>query len=648
MAKKQSMNPIEAHMEKIAIGAAGLVFIWVLVTRFILASGIESGGTVQSVDKAATEAGQRADAQVDSMKQKSGTPRPNPVPPPQDPTEVEPFIVAVNDRIPLGPSNDTKMINREVRAKIENFPKQFVAPQNLAVGIYHTRAAAPSASIVNTGGLEAQDQEVDFVTVEATFPMKQLRSQFQLAFANPKLEEDPVEHPDPIITAVELQRSQLLPTGSWSAWQKIPRLDIEPGAVSELASEDFAEYSLQKFKTILEVRGEYATQKRVLQPEPYTLVTEVWLNPSEKAKVQEQKPDARTPAGAGLANRRVRPAPGAADRGGRRSPAPRRGGGESNYYGGEEDSSYYGGGEPGYGPSRRDRGRGDYSGGYGPGVRPARRATSLENTEAKKYLEEDEVTLWAHDGTVVPGVVYRYRIRLGCFNPIAGRDRFLPQDSEYKNKIILWSDYLPNTPTDYKYVRVNKRVLFFPKTASAGDKSVASVEVFRQHEGKWYLRPYSVIPGSMIGGIDPPLVKKSSRTVAPPPAPGRTTPGRRPTPGRPIPGITGRTSTNPLAQEEPEEIDFRTGITVIDITPKTDHWYSSGSANSLNKLATADLIYRDVDGFVKRIPVDSRCWPKELRDELSGIRKKMREPRPTPPGPGGRRGAAGRATDRGS
>ena len=101
----------------------------------------------------------------------------------------------------------------------------------------------------------------------------------------------------------------------------------------------------------------------------------------------------------------------------------------------------------------------------------------------------------------------------------------------------------------------------------------------------------------------------------------------RPTPGRPPLGRPGRTATLPNAMipAEPEKIDFRTGVTIIDITPKTVHWYSSGSSNSLKQQATPDLVYRDVDGFVKSVPVDNRCWPKELRKQRAEILKKIRE-----------------------
>ena len=88
------------------------------------------------------------------------------------------------------------------------------------------------------------------MTVEGVFPIGQVRTLFQQSFQDPTLKE-PVDYPEPIVAAVELQRSQLLPDGSWSEWQRIPRLDIDPGAVSELPSDNFTDYSTEKYKAIL-------------------------------------------------------------------------------------------------------------------------------------------------------------------------------------------------------------------------------------------------------------------------------------------------------------------------------------------------------------------------------------------------------------
>ncbi len=641
MAKKQSMNLFEAHLEKVAIGAAGLVFLWVVVTRFFLPSGIETTSGTQNVVQAAQNAAKDAE---DVLKSKKPTPNftPKRIPTPENPTKYIAFYNSPTDTLPLGPIHNTQIITNTMKDKIANFPTKIPAPQSLSVGIYHTRASTNPSMTAATNPEDIK--EVDFVTVEGTFALGQIRSLFQQSFQNPEL-KDPVAYPDPIVAAVELDRSQLMPDGSWSAWQHIPRLDIDPGAVSD-PSEDFQEYSTEKYNAILTVRKSAYMQKRILQPEPYALVNETWLPPTEQAKQKEEEAKSRRAPGGGAnvtpglpglggtGRTPIRPtAPGSRTRGRQPSTRDRN---RSMYRSEEEES--YGGRDREY---RSEEGGRDYNrGGYTGRVRMAQ-VSSQDMKEAEEYLKQDEVTLWAHDASVVPGVVYRYQMRLGFFNPIAGTDRFLPEDIAYKNKIILWSDFLPGNAKEQKFVQIDKRVLFFPRTASSGDKVLATVDVFRQHDGKWYQRPYTVIPGSTIGGIDPPLEKNTQRrTTSTPVAPNRNSLGMRSRmPGR-APGRT-TTYTNPIAAAEPEKIDFRTGVTIIDITPKTVHWYSSGSSNSLNQQTTPDLVYRDVDGYVKRVPVDNRCWPDELRKQRADILKQIREEEKSPrevtpqrPGPG--------------
>jgi hypothetical protein len=639
MAKKQSMNLLEAHLEKVAIGSVGLVFLWVLVTRFILACGIETPDGIQPVPIAVTKAAQEAEKILIKIKPTPGF-TPERVASAKNPTEEVAFQDSPYDKVPVSPVYGTELIDSQIKDKIANFPKKFPAPRSLSLGIYHTQASLDATAVASTVGSK-EIQEVDFVTVEGIFPISQLRPLFQQSFQDPGLKQ-PVDYPEPIVAAVELQRSQLMPNGSWSDWQRISRLDIDPGSVSEIASDDFKDYSTEKYKAILNVRNSAYMQKRILQPMPYTLLSEEWFPPTERAKLKKEEAKSRRTPGdvpgvpglPGTVGSPVRPpAPGADNRS--RRPPTREG---SMYY--DEEMELYGR-EREFLSDEEVRGYGAY-GGYPSRIRQMQ-ISSEDIKEAQEYLKQDEVSFWAHDDSVVPGVVYRYQMRLGFFNPIAGTDRFLPGDIEYKNKIILWSDFLPTNANEQKFVQVDKRVHFFPRTSGPGEKEVATVDVFRQHEGRWYQRPYTVIPGSTIGGVDPPEVnRRSSRTIPP-----RLTPGFPAT----APGIPGRRATLPNAMNpaEPEKIDFRTGVTIIDITPKTAHWYSSGSSNSLNQQTTSDLVYRDVDGFVKSIPVDNRCWPKELRQLRADILKKMREeetPSPTQPRPPERRGVSGRPVGR--
>ena len=50
---------------------------------------------------------------------------------------------------------------------------------------------------------------------------------------------------------------------------------------------------------------------------------------------------------------------------------------------------------------------------------------------------EDELLFWAHDDTVKPGSSYKYRIRFGVLNPMAGTNRLAPGFESYKYQVIL-------------------------------------------------------------------------------------------------------------------------------------------------------------------------------------------------------------------
>lgn len=581
MAKKQGMNLFEAHLEKIAIGAAVLVFFWVLVTRFISVTGIETPDGIQPVDLVAQDKADTAKQVWDRTRSRGISPVS--VAALKNPTEDVFLRESPIDTIPLSPINTTQIEADAIHEKIANFPKNISPPHSLSLGIYHTRILLePSESLSEE---EEEVQDIDFVTVEGVYPLEQIRSLYQQSFQNPNL-KNPVAYPKPIVAAVELQRSQLLPDGSWSAWQRTPRLDMGPGAVSELSSENFGDYSSEKYKAILNLRNSAVVQKRILQSTPYSLVDGEWLPPTEWAKrLEEESKSLRSPEGRLGSAPTPRSRPGLT---GRRPTAEKREPKWEENLAGEEGVEVYGGeGGTGRGGSVN---RKSYA--TSRKQHQYRSTSSPEMEEAEKYLKQEDVRFWAHDKNVVPGVVYRYQARLGFFNPIAGTDRFSPGDISYRNKIILWSEFFPGQDDEHKFVKVDKRVHFFPTPASSGEKAVATVEVFRQHEGQWYRRLYSVVPGSAIGAMDPPMEKGTSTSEE---------------------------------EEEIEKIDFRTGVTVIDVTSEAKHWYSSGRNNSISQVEIPDLVYRDVDGYVKRMPVDSRCWPQELRDLRGDIMKKIRK-----------------------
>jgi hypothetical protein len=122
----------------------------------------------------------------------------------------------------------------------------------------------------------------------------------------------------------------------------------------------------------------------------------------------------------------------------------------------------YGGGAAGGQRMRgANRGRGGNAGDrqnelYGAGALEGRGGVAVEVSPMEEIVDdyeeiqlsplddfsrEDEIVFWAHDDTVEPGKVYRYRIRLGVLNPVAGTNQLSAKDSSMKNKAVLWSDF---------------------------------------------------------------------------------------------------------------------------------------------------------------------------------------------------------------
>ncbi len=117
------------------------------------------------------------------------------------------------------------------------------------------------------------------------------------------------------------------------------------------------------------------------------------------------------------------------------------------------------------------------------------RATSITTTLDDIYRELDEILItgrtnlrrirepllfWAHDDTVEPGKSYRYRIRLGVFNPIAGTNKFNEQDEDLKNQIVLWSEFSEVE----EIVKVPGTLYFFPRDVKNA-AGIVTVDVAR-------------------------------------------------------------------------------------------------------------------------------------------------------------------------
>jgi hypothetical protein len=212
--------------------------------------------------------------------------------------------------------------------------------------------------------------------------------------------------------------------------------------------------------------------------------------------------------------------------------------------------------------------------------------SEISITEGTDIARMDKPLLfWAYDDTVEPGESYRYRIRLGVFNPIAGTNQFSEQDKLLKNKVIFWSEFSDVT----EVVDIPGMLYFFPREIQEATKAV-TVQVSKYVLGYWYSKDFTVRQGELIGkaGEYKMTEEEESKKVAAPPM-----------------------------------VDYTTGAVVVDIVPVTD--WSGG--NNLHVNHFYDLLYSYNGEDIERVPIKSRYWSDALQNKFNEIKKDEKEPK---------------------
>jgi hypothetical protein len=199
----------------------------------------------------------------------------------------------------------------------------------------------------------------------------------------------------------------------------------------------------------------------------------------------------------------------------------------------------------------------------------------------------EQITFWAYDDTVEPGASYRYRIRIGVFNPVAGTGQVLAEDAASNNKVILWSAF--SEATDI--VDIPKRLYFFPINVQEAAKAV-EFQVCKYVMGYWHSEQFMVKRGDAIGKI---------AKVEP-------------------------TDKDKAAEVKlPEMIDYTTGAIVVDVVAMND-W--SGD-KALQSRQYFDVLFSFDGMWVDRLPAKQMNWPDDLRskyNELKSLEKKTKAP----------------------
>ncbi|UCG46498.1 MAG: hypothetical protein JSU94_13450, partial [Phycisphaerales bacterium] len=206
------------------------------------------------------------------------------------------------------------------------------------------------------------------------------------------------------------------------------------------------------------------------------------------------------------------------------------------------------------------------------------------------------LAIWAHDDTVEPGKTYRYRMRLGVFNPTGGADVSAQANSPWRNNAILWSEYSAATEA----VDIPRMIYFFAKGVQEAAKTV-DVQVSKYVLGHWYSKDFPAVGrGEAIGGVVENEVEKKKPVFS--------------FGGRPF---TPTQKTNEVT--EPEVIDYRTGAILVD-------------AVLVNEWAGANKNYYDMlysyDGdTIEHMPAKSTYWEAGLRNAFFLINRLEKEPK---------------------
>jgi hypothetical protein len=522
-----------------------------------------------------------------------------------------------------------------------------------------------------------EPNDLDLVSVEARFDVQELYKNFRESFfedvddqwADPCLAK-------PVFAAVQLQRQQLDDQGRWGDWQDVPRARIDHNKELFKIVEDIKGMPAGGLKVQMLQFDYKQTQIDLLQPPPYQFASarEEWFPPSlhgeyvdfkekelqeERRKAREEAREARdSTRGGGRRSGTDTYGTTGGSRGGRGGSIGQPGGGTFGNAGsrnrssrGRDSSSRTGTGLQGEGgltggsrrrggSSRRSPGgdqMGDamygleaegFTGGIGATQRGPRRPTIND-----VYLKYDEIALtrltdfskireplafWAYDDTVEPENTYRYRIRLGVFNALAGTNKMSERDKALSNQVILWSDFSNTTDP----VEIMGTRYFFANSMREGDKTV-NVQIFKLALGHWYSQDFSVKQGVLMGkSLEHVPEEPDRRSVAGAGNFGNLSPAMM---GPVGPGVDRRTSAFGTMQDQsniPEYIDYSTGAVMVDAVPVTD--WTGGRAMRARRYY--DMLY-SFDGInIEHMPIERTNWPSERQTAFSIVARLEREP----------------------
>ncbi|MHC4834488.1 MAG: hypothetical protein ACYTCN_00800 [Planctomycetota bacterium] len=452
-------------------------------------------------------------------------------------------------------------------------------------------------------------EDIDLVTVSAQFDIKALYNNFQQNFAGPRLKtswKDP-RLAAPVFARLELERRAKEEQGSWGEWTSVSRADIDSyrTLIRELPMTlDDSSFGVDIWKAQYEPQD---VQYSILQPEAYSFTVSrlEWMAPEflieamdimdkEAQKADRERLEERRKRNEKTTDTRRTPA----RRTQTRQPARRNARPDDMMRGMRENTM-----TPARTTARKERDIDD--------VQDDFEKEQLTDKSVLKSMQEP-LLVWAHDDTAEPGKTYQYRIRIGVFNPIAGKNWFTEEQADFKNQIVLWSDY--SDPTDE--LAVPKQIYVFPMETIAAKETPnniegVQVEVAKYYLGQWRDFSFDVYPGQIIGyEVEDDQDKDMQAGL----------------------GEDYEMMDVYGMDLDPETIDFTSGVTLVDVV-KEVAW-----GTSLRPSISYKMLYYGQEEELRQLVIGKSAWNSDLRkthDEIKDDIARGVKRRGSEMGPGG-------------
>jgi len=615
---KQILSILENHVEKIVLGIVGVICFWLLITQVLFSPNqVKYDNRTFSpgeIDSYINEKAQKLleQLEVEPQSKESYQPRLD-----NYAALMESSVrdISINHSLPY-----VMYVARDVKKKgIYSLP-EIGDVNNLEA--HHIRAVAyvPTEEITPESPYSEETSEpndVDLVTVEGHFDIGRLREEFNRKFAGEDVAKQEWRDPclaEPVFAAVDLQRQEQIQEDKWGAWERVPRLGLSGQEKLFAIIENVNDLPAGGIELRLHRYNNSTVQAEVLQPEAYQIASadEAWFPPSlyadysqyqreEEIRKRKEEMETRREEEKKIREERLEKRgiePRERDRGDRES--------ESETGVPPELLEMMGGISGGSDRLAKRRER-----------REEERSQRGETQEEEKTLDdiykslddimigkeiklsevEKTINFWAHDDTAEPGHSYRYRIRIGVFNPIAGTDQLSEAEKERDGQVILWSDF--SEPTEV--LLIPKRMYVFPLDIQEMSKAL-TVQVSRYELGYWYTHDFTINQGDAIGKpMEPQLDEDSEEEEE----------------------EKGKESEEEL--ELPSVVDYATGLVYVDAVG-SNKWYGSGE---LRQRYYFDMLYTEDGSVLKRMAIKSRNWSRDQQRTFSQIQRaanKEREP----------------------